>query len=330
MKPLIGGDGLGITAAHALNAPEIMPINGKIVMVAVDASSMATEAETLATYINQGKLSGEVNPLLTFINLAQPAKDINDWTNPERGQYATVWNTVNNVLAQNGLSTSDVQIALVKFEDLLDPATDPGRITRMFWQFVTCAQVLKTKFPNLSRCYLIGRSYMPTTDPKFGEPLCAYNEQSVKMVVQEQIAGNPFLDYTVGIVPWISDVINLYTDNYAARIDGYYRTPDSYKNDKVHPNTIGDEQVATYIYNALWQYTDFFAPEYHAESPSPYSDTKAYTPIPVDQYPAGDAVDVIDAPDNGTQPTKHGDALALLGLVGALLALRKKNKTHAK
>ncbi len=318
MEPLIGGAGLGITQAHADNSPVLSPINGKIVFVAIDASSMAAEADLFAQYVSEGKTLGEVNPDIVFINLAQPAKDINDWTYNNRPQFTNVWNTVTNKIKAAGVTYNDVQVAWIKFEDLDDNGTDNGRIDRVFWKYVDLFHLLKSKFPNLKKVYLSGRSYMPTTDPKFGEPLPGLNQLIVKKVVQEQIAGNPELNFTNGTAPWISDIVLLYTDGYNVRADGYYRTPDSYKTDGIHPSSIGSEQVCNYLYNTLINYSNFFVNGVKVEESGPYSDNTPYIPLDPDEY----------ANQNATG-SQQGSGLLAAGVLGfiAFRLLRKRKST---
>lgn len=319
MIPLIGGAGLGITQAHADESPVLSPINGKIVFVAIDASSMATEADLFAQYVANGKALGEVNPEVVFINLAQPAKDINDWTYNNRPQFTNVWNTVSNKLGAAGFTYNDVQVAWIKFEDLDDHGTDSGRIDRVFWKYVDLLHLLKAKFPNLKKVYLSGRSFMPTTDPKFGEPLPGLNQLIVKKVVQEQIAGNPELNFKNGTAPWISDIVLLYTDGYNVRADGYFRTLDSYKTDGIHPSEIGAEQVCDYLYLTLMEYTNFFANGAKVEESGPYVDNAPYTPLDPDEY--------LNANTGGSNPFGNLITLGVLGFLTHRYIKNRKKRT---
>lgn len=281
--PLTDEGGLGITPGHAAQAPIINPINGKIVMATTGASSLATEGEVLAQIIAQGKALGEVNPIITFINLAIAARDINDWLDTS-DTLKSCWNKTTEALNVAGLNYSDIQIIWLKEDDLKDQSADDGRIVRLFWKFVDLIHLLKEKFPNLKRIYVSGRSCtLPQADVKHAEPRPFFTGLVAKMLVQEQIAGNPELDLSV--CPWISDILYLWTNEDMPReSDGYGRSMDSWKNDGIHPNEIGDDQVATYVYNTLLDYTDFFPAGGSVERNAPWFDDTPYEPIPVDEY----------------------------------------------
>lgn len=324
--PLTDGEGLGITQAHCNVAPKISPMNGKIVFVSVGASSSATESTMLEQIINQGKTLGEVDSTIIFKNLAIAARDINDWMDVSTSTYANTWQQVNSNLQKAGLQLSDVQIIWLKEDDLKDPGADDGRVERLFWKFVTLIQILKSKFTNLKRIYVSGRScVLPQADSKHAEPKPYMTGLVAKMLVQEQIAGNTEL--SMSIYPWISDILYLWTNQNEPRLaDGYNRTMDSWKNDGVHPNTIGDDQVATFIYNMLMDYTDFFANGAGVEKSIPWSDNAPYTPLPLDEY------EVIDDLTGEPEPLQQNsnNILGLLGLSLGVYLLKNRNKNSKK
>lgn len=307
--PLVDGEGLGITPEHCAVAPPITAIGGKIVMVSVGASSSATESVALEAIVNMGKTLGEVNSQVIFKNLAIAARDINDWVNTTSATYANTWSQVTSNLSSSGLNLNDVQIVWLKEDDLRDAGADDGRVNRLFWKFVDLIHLLKVKFPNLKRIYVSGRScVLPQADSKHAEPKPYITGLVAKMLVQEQIAGNPEL--SLDKYPWLSDILYLWTDGSTPRLaDGYTRTPDSWKGDGVHPSPIGDDQVATFVYNMLIDYTDFFANGAKAEKSVPWFDDAPYVPLTEDEYQ-----DVADP----MRPISSGSGISLLLIGGAL------------
>lgn len=303
--PLVDGEGLGCTPEHAAVAPKIAAINGKIVVVSVGASSSATESMALEDIVSQGKILGEVNSQIIFKNLAIAARDINDWIDSTTATYNNTWQQVTSNLASAGLGFNDVQIIWLKEDDLKDPNADEGRVIRLFWKFVDLIHLLKSKFPNLKRIYVSGRScVLPNADSKHAEPKPYMTGLVAKMLVQEQIAGNPELnmvDY-----PWLSDILYLWTNQTMPRLaDGYTRTSDSWKTDGVHPSPAGDDQVATFIYNMLLDYTDFFANGAKAEKSVPWYDDAPYIPLTEDDYQ--------DVSDPVMEQASNGFGLLVLG-----------------
>ena len=316
--PLVDGDGIGTTPAHAAIAQHVMPINDKILFISIGASSSASESDVLLQYINEGKLIGEVNPDVTFINCAIGARDVNDWSDPGSNKYADCWAQTENRLISNGFAFNDVQIIWLKEDDLQDKADDEGRVDRLFWKYVTLLQLLKTKFPNLKRTYISGRSCVLTNaESTHAEPKPYYTGLAAKKIVQEQIAGNPYL--TQDLVGWVSDVVYLWTDGGQPRSsDGYMRTLDSWKGDGVHPNDIGNAIVADFIYNRLLNCTDWFPNTIASEKTIAEYDSTTYTPMENTEYPGDD--NVIAGQDN------NNGLIYLIGLGALGLYLRKKRK----
>lgn len=325
--PLIDGDGIGTTPAHVSIAPTIAPINGKILFISLGASSSATESVTLAQYIAQGKTLGEVNPDVDFVNCAIAARDVGDWSDPENPKYITGWQQTVNTLSGYGYTLNDVQVMWLKEDDLSDKESDPGRVTRLFWKYVTLLQTCKAKMPNLKRVYISGRScVLPQAELTHEEPKPYYTGLAAKMIVQEQIAGNPYL--SLDAVGWISDILYLWTNGYEPRVaDGYIRTVDSWKGDGIHPNEIGNDQVATFLYNNLLELTDWFPNTFNSEKTIPEYDSTTYTPIPDNQYPDITPVVVDDVNNDGGNNLLPG-LLLLLGLGTLYYRSRKQNKAQ--
>lgn len=227
--------GLGTTPAHRLNAPRIRPINNKVIMVSIGASLPNQVSERF-----EERTAELTNPYFNFVNLCQPAKDVNDWINDP-----AIWTEVDNRLNTAGVLYNEVQIAWLQTDLLVtDTATFPDWPIRVQDSIEVLILKLNTKFPKLKQLYVSGRFYTGwSVDIKHTEPKGYYNGFSLKWLVENQIAtGYP-------VKPWICDDIYFWTDQEMVRADGFQVLQSDFKTDGIHFTSTGKQKYGDSLFN---------------------------------------------------------------------------------
>lgn len=228
--------GLGTTAAHLLIAPKIKR-KGSVVMASIGASVQNQISEKFIE-----RLPELTNPNFKFVNLAQPAKDIDDWL-----VDSSVWDTVTSRLSAAGLTYYDIQVIWLQ-DDLinLDPSVFPTSPTEVKDAYKDLIVLLKSKFPKLKQIFMSARPYSGfTTDIKHDEPKGYHNGWACKWVVEDQIAG------LMPASPWICDSIYMWTDGTNPREDGFSILESNYNADGIHLSNSGKIKFSDYLFDQL-------------------------------------------------------------------------------
>lgn len=228
---------LGTTPGHLAQAPKLKLAGGKIVMVSVGASVQNQISERIEARI--GELT---NPKFKFVNLCQPAKDINDWLDDP-----SIWTEVSSRMSAAGVSYSQVQ-SLWLGNDLLntDAATFPSTPVAVKDALIELINVLKAEFPKLKHIFLAARPYSDWSDDiKHMEPKGYYNGWSCRWVVEDQIAG------LIPFNPWICDVLYGWTDGTTMRSDGLQMLESDYNADGIHLSGAGKIKLGDWTFEKL-------------------------------------------------------------------------------
>jgi hypothetical protein len=186
-----------------------------------------------------------LNPKLSIINGAQGGQTIDIIINPN----AEFWTIINQRLTSAGLTAKQVQAVWFK-EAQANPSDTsfPSYPDNLKGKFKTAMGVMKAKYENLKQCYLASRIYggyaTSTLNP---EPFAYYSGWSLKWLIQDQINGDPDLNYK-GLnanSPWLSWGPYLWADGINPRIDGLtWNCPADYAADGTHPSVAGRQKVA--------------------------------------------------------------------------------------
>jgi len=228
---------LGTTEAHLLNAPRIKPINGKIVMVSIGASVQNQISERF-----EQRVPELTSTKFKFVNLAQPAKDINDWlTDPN------VWTIANNRLEDANVLNTEVQVIWLQ-DDILndDIPSFPATSLMVKDSLISLINKIKLEFPKVKHIFISGRPYTGfSEDIKHDEPKGYYNGFAAKWLVEDQIAG------LLPPKPWICDAIYMWTNGVEPRLDGFFILPGDYNTDGVHLSGQGKTKFGDYLFEQL-------------------------------------------------------------------------------
>lgn len=235
----------GIAIAQAIRplnkAGVIDDTNGKIIWLSIGMSNTTMETQAflslMQTFTNK-------NPKLTLIDGAEGGKDINQINNAADNY----WDTVNNRLANAGLSPAQVQV--IWFKEAEAQPTDTSFATypdALKIKYRSVMQILKTKFPNLKLCYLSDRIYAGYATSKLNpEPFAWYTGWTVKRLISDQISGDASLNYAGNNPPaaWLSWGPYLWANGTTPRSDGLSWLPTDYQSDGTHPGASGRQKVA--------------------------------------------------------------------------------------
>ena len=250
----------GHDAAGLAIASQILPLdssgnpdstNGKIVFISVGMSNTSHEfgTEFPEGFMPRAYADPSKNPQLVIVDGAQAGFPAPDWLDVN----APVWTTVDERLAEAGVTPSQVQVAWIK-QALPNPATYgtfPAHAQALQADLEIIARNLKSRYPNIRLTYLSSRTRaytddLPTLNP---EPFAYESGFSVKWTIADQIEGlgNLNFDPTKGAVvaPYLCWGPYLWTDGLDPRSDGFtWACSDVLATDFTHPSETGVAKVA--------------------------------------------------------------------------------------
>jgi hypothetical protein len=223
------------------------PVSGRIVLLSIGFSNSREEFERFQmhadTLLNR-------NPLLALVNGAQGGKDVKKILS----DTASFWRVIEDTLSLRGLTPNQVQVIWFKQADAgPTDSSFPGYPLSLKEQFKSAMHIIKAKYPNAKLCYLASRTYgnYMATDLN-REPWAYYTGWAAKMLIEDQINGDPSLAFVEpgAQSPWLSWGVYLWADGMSPRNDGLtWNCPDDYKDDFTHMSDIGREKVAQMLLN---------------------------------------------------------------------------------
>jgi hypothetical protein len=174
--------------------------------------------------------------------------DLNNWANPN----CTCWAKLDSALADKGIAPAQVQ-ALWGYDVLTFPTSGfPSHAEAESSTWKVVLQNAKQRFPNLALAFLSNSIYQGySTTQKYFEPYGYENGYAVKWLVEDQIQGDPALNYTAGVTPVIVWGPDLWANDGEARSDGLTWLPSDFKSDGLHPNTAGVKKGGQLLYDYL-------------------------------------------------------------------------------
>ena len=223
------------------NSGAIDDVNGKIVWMSIGMSNTTQETQA---FLSLMQTFANKNPKLNLIDGAEGGKDIKQINNPA----ASYWNSVNNRLANAGLTPAQVQV--IWFKEAEAQPTDTSFATYpddLKNKYKSVMQILKTKFPNLKLCYLSNRIYAGYATSKLNpEPFAWYTGWTVKRLIEDQISGDASMNYSGSnpSVAWLSWGPYLWANGATPRSDGLVWLPEDFQSDGTHPSASGRQKVA--------------------------------------------------------------------------------------
>ena len=177
---------------------------------------------------------------------------------------APYWTLMMQRLASMGLTAAQVQVAWLKEADAGPPDNFPVHAQLLRDELKQIANNLHVKFPNLRICYVSSRIYGGYAAPGSlnPEPQAYESGFAVKWLIEDQIAGDPTLNYGQAAGPVRAPLLMwgayLWADGTTPRSDGLIWLASDLEADFTHPSPSGEQKVAGLL-------SGFFAHEATAE-----------------------------------------------------------------
>jgi hypothetical protein len=164
--------------------------------------------------------------------------------------------TVDGRLSANGLSVKQVEVVWLKEVDPRPGLGFPEYPKKLEQEQYDIVRVLAKHFPNIKLCYISSRTYggyaLVTGSP---EPYAYEGGFAVKWLIEEQIKGNPELNFDPrqGPVksPWLSWGPYMWANGMHKRSDGLFYERADYGGDGMHPSQKGRTKIANQLLEFL-------------------------------------------------------------------------------
>lgn len=230
--------GLQIANSIVPLKPNGKPKNkGRIVLLSIGMSNTTME---FSTFKPMADADPDKNWKLVLVDGAQGGMAANIIANPSDPKYRQFWQTVDDRLAEAGVTPRQVQVVWVKQADINPTAAFPNDALALQKELEEIAHLLVARFPNIKLAYYSSRIYAgyasTTLNP---EPFAYQSGFAVKWMIEKQINGSPDLNYdrSRGEVkaPWLAWGPYLWADGLTPRADGLTWSCLQYNDDGTHP-----------------------------------------------------------------------------------------------
>jgi hypothetical protein len=221
--------------------------DGKIVLLSIGMSNTTQE---FAVFKRSADGHPDKNPKLVIVDGAQGGMSANRIVNPEdNGSGTRFWTTVDQRLKQAGVTRQQVQVSWIKQADPGPTQGFPKYARTLQAELQQIVQLLHRRFPNLKLVYLSSRTYGGyARTPLNPEPYAYESGFAVKWLIEEQIKGDPALNYDPAKgkiqAPWLSWGPYLWANGVTKRADGLFYEPNDFAEDGTHPGASGRRKVA--------------------------------------------------------------------------------------
>jgi hypothetical protein len=249
-----------------LNADGRPDPNGTIGLISI---SMSNATQEFSFFKGLADADSEKSRRVKIVDCAQGGQAMAEWVDPQ----APPWQTADRRLDAAGVAASQVQVAWIKLANK-GPTGDLQQHGRKLQRdTMAVVQNAKARFPNLRVVYLGSRIYGGYSQgPLNPEPYAYESAFAARWLIQDQIKGEPALNYDAGRGEVKSALLlwgpYLWADGVKPRqADGLAYTRQDLGPDGTHPSQSGREKVATMLLNFLKK--DPLARKWFLESPAP-------------------------------------------------------------
>lgn len=225
---------------------------GKIILLSMGMSNTTAE---FSRFKQIADADPDKSPSLLIVDGAQGGKDAAAWTNNATGPGKVgnpVWDEADRRIKAAGGTPEQVQVIWIK-QALAGPARYgefPEHAKTLQKDVATTLGIALARYPNLKLAYLSSRIYAGYAVTHLNpEPYAYEGAFAMRWVIQDQIAGNPALNYDPSVGPVKAPVAlwgpYLWTNGVKGReADDVVFEASDLGNDGTHPSSTGRQKVA--------------------------------------------------------------------------------------
>lgn len=224
-------------------------VAGKVVLLSIGMSNTTQEFQR---FIQVAAGVPGRDPHLAIVDGAQGGQDAVAWSTPG----SPTWTVAAQRLTAAGVTPQQVQVVWLKQQIAGDAlGTFPAGAQTLRDRLRDIVTIARAKYPNLRIVHLSSRTYGDYHGATRGKG--AYEQAfAVKLLIANQIAGDPQLDYTGAdaVAPWLAWGPYLWADGLGSdgvpggvpgRSDGLEYACGDFVTDGIHPSASGRDKVAT-------------------------------------------------------------------------------------
>lgn len=231
--------------------------NGKIVLISLGMSNTTQEFSQFIKLADKDPIK---LPKLVIVDGAQGGMGANSWANPERlprPDARNPWEVLNERLKHADVTAQQVQVVWIK-QAIPQPAAlgeFPKHAEELKRHLITILQKLKERFPNLHIAYLSSRIYAGYASTALNpEPFAYESAFAVRWLIQDQIKGEPSLNYDPSKAAVKSPLLlwgpYLWANGEKGRkTDKLNWKSEDFGPDGTHPSFAGRQKVAEILIN---------------------------------------------------------------------------------
>ncbi|MBN1360531.1 MAG: hypothetical protein JW993_08065 [Sedimentisphaerales bacterium] len=223
---------------------------GTVVLVSLGMSNTTQE---FSAFKKLADADPNKSPHLVIVDCAQGGQAARQWAYPgnERNRPSP-WTVMDQRLQKAGVEPNQVQVVWMKQAEKSPSQYGdfPAHAQVLRDNMALILRMLKARFPNLRVCYLSSRIYAGyATTPLNPEPYAYESAFSVRWLIQDQLNGDPNLNYDAARGPVQAPLASwgpyLWADGIQPRrSDGLVWLREDLAADGTHPSTSGRQKVA--------------------------------------------------------------------------------------
>jgi hypothetical protein len=218
---------------------------GKIVLLSV---GMSNTQQVFAALKQLADADEDKNPQVVIVNGAQGGMTAAAIQDPASKSGAKYWAAVDERLRAAGVTRAQVQAVWIKQADAGPTQGFPKYAKTLQEELTRIVQLLPGRFPNVKLVYLSSRTYAGWATTRLNpEPYAYESGFSVRWLIEEQLKGDPALNYDAGKAPvrapWLSWGPYLWANGSAKRADGFFYMEKDFSTDGTHPTAEGQRKV---------------------------------------------------------------------------------------
>ncbi len=221
---------------------------GRIVLLSIGMSNTTQEYSAFMPLANGDP---QKNSRLVLVDGAQGGMDATKISDPANPSFNTFWSTVNSRITAAGVTPEQVEVVWLKEAIGGITGAFPADAIQLQNDLKEIVRIIKSRYANTKIVYLSSRIYAgyasSTLNP---EPYSYQSGFSVKWLIEQQISGDPSLNFDPAkgpvLAPWLAWGPYMWADGTTPRSDGLTWICTDFQSDGTHPSSPqGQSKVAS-------------------------------------------------------------------------------------